>query len=400
VPGFLHIDIKYLPQMPDEAARRYLYVAIDRATRWVHLEILDNKEAATAAGFLVRVIDKAPFDVYKCLTDNGKEFTDRYCTTGERQPTGRHAFDLACAAHAIEHRLSPPRHPQTNGMVERFNGRIAEVLNTHRFDDSKDLEHTLIHYLRVYNDHIPQRALGHLTPRQAIQEWRIKRPDLFTKPDNNQAGLDSGEILAQVVLARALRPLRKVVFMGMGEPAHNLENVLAAIELLGTLGDFGHKNLVFSSVGDRRIFQRLARGPVRPALALSLHSTDPLLRQRLLPKAPAIDPAELVQLAERYARATGYPIQYQWTLLEGINDSDAELAGIVHLLAGKYAIMNLIPYNAVEGPGFRRPSGGRMAEMVRTLSRRGILTKLRNSAGQEIDGGCGQLRARVAMPVT
>ncbi len=206
--------------------------------------------------------------------------------------------------------------------------------------------------------------------------------------------LGSAEIVAQVALARARRPLRKVVFMGMGEPAHNLENVLEAIDLLGRCADIGHKNLVFSTVGDLRVFERLEQGPVRPALAISLHTTDPGLRARLLPKAPRIDPSELVERAERYARATGYPIQYQWTLLDGVNDGDAELEGIVRLLAGRYAIMNLIPYNAVEGPGFRRPSWERMTEMVRTLTRRGILTKLRNSAGQEIDGGCGQLRAR------
>jgi 23S rRNA (adenine2503-C2)-methyltransferase len=211
--------------------------------------------------------------------------------------------------------------------------------------------------------------------------------------------LDSGEILAQVVLARARRPLRKVVFMGMGEPAHNLDNVMEAIELLGTLGDLGHKNLVFSSVGDRRIFERLPQGPVRPALALSLHSTDPERRARLLPKAPTLDPAELIALAEAYARTTGYPIQYQWTLLEGINDGEEELAAIARLLAGKYAILNLIPYNPVEGGGFRRPAPERMAEMVRRLTRQGILTKLRNSAGQEIDGGCGQLRARTPPPI-
>ncbi|MEI2642169.1 MAG: hypothetical protein V9G10_07510 [Candidatus Nanopelagicales bacterium] len=62
--------------------------------------------------------------------------------------------------------------------------------------------------------------------------------------------------------------------MGMGEPAHNLDAVMEAIELLGTAGAIGHKNLVFSTVGDARVFERLAHGPVRPALALSLHTTD------------------------------------------------------------------------------------------------------------------------------
>jgi 23S rRNA (adenine2503-C2)-methyltransferase len=206
--------------------------------------------------------------------------------------------------------------------------------------------------------------------------------------------LGSAEIVAQVVLARARRAVKKVVFMGMGEPAHNLDNVLEAIDLLGTAGAIGHKNLVFSTVGDRRVFEELPRRTVKPALALSLHTTRPELRADLLPRAPRIAPAELVDLGEAYARATGYPIQYQWTLLEGVNDSDEELDGIVTLLAGKYAIMNLIPYNTVEGLGFRRPSAERAIAMARHLHEHGIVTALRNSAGQDIDGGCGQLRAR------
>ncbi|MDD5295680.1 MAG: RNA methyltransferase [Rhodocyclaceae bacterium] len=206
--------------------------------------------------------------------------------------------------------------------------------------------------------------------------------------------LGSAEIVAQVVLGRTRRPVKKVVFMGMGEPAHNMDNVLEAIHLLGTAGGIGHKNLVFSTVGDRRVFQRLPLEAVRPALALSLHSTRGELRAALMPRAPRIAPDELVALAEDYARATGYPIQYQWTLLEGVNDSDEELEGIVRLLSGKYAMMNFIPWNTIEGLGFRRPSRERAEEMARHLMRHRILAKLRDSAGQDIAGGCGQLRAR------
>jgi 23S rRNA (adenine2503-C2)-methyltransferase len=206
--------------------------------------------------------------------------------------------------------------------------------------------------------------------------------------------LGSAEIVAQVALARTRRPVKKVVFMGMGEPAHNLDNVLEAIELLGTAGNIGHKNLVFSTVGDPRVFERLPQAQVKAALALSLHTTKPELRQRLLPRAPKMTPQELVDAGERYARSTGYPIQYQWTLLEGINDGDDELEGIVRLLAGKYGVLNMIPYNTVEGLDFKRPSWERAAEIARTLHRRGVLTKLRQSAGQDVDGGCGQLRAR------
>ena len=209
--------------------------------------------------------------------------------------------------------------------------------------------------------------------------------------------LGSAEIVAQVALARTLRPVRKVVFMGMGEPAHNLDNVMEAIELLGNEGAIGHKNIVFSTVGDARVFERLLslpEGRVKPALALSLHTTKPALRAELLPRAPRIAPAELVAQGERYARATGYPIQYQWTLLAGINDGDDEVDAVVALLAGKYALMNMIPYNRVDGLDFARPSAERAAAIARALNQRGVLTKLRLSAGQDVDAGCGQLRAR------
>lgn len=216
----------------------------------------------------------------------------------------------------------------------------------------------------------------------------------MTGRDGLKRQVGSAEMVAQVVLARRRRAVRKVVFMGMGEPAHNLDAVMDAIELLAIAGGIGHKNLVFSTVGDPRVFERLPQGPVRPALALSLHTTRADLRRTLLPRAPRIDPADLVEAGERYARATGYPIQYQWTLLEGINDSDEELDGIVALLSGKYAVMNFIPFNSGDGLAFRRPSTERARAMARHLHQRGILAKLRQSAGQDVDGGCGQLRAR------
>ncbi len=189
-PGFVHVDIKYLPKMPDEPRHKYLFAAIDRSTRWVYVEIHDNKSAQTANEFLSRLIDKAPFTINKILTDNGKEFTDRFCATGERQPTGRHPFDKTCQVHNIVHRLIKPRHPQTNGMIERFNGRIAEILNTYHFDSSQTLSQTILRYVRLYNHAIPQKSLGHLSPMSAMQQWQQKTPHRFkelaynlTEPD-------------------------------------------------------------------------------------------------------------------------------------------------------------------------------------------------------------------------
>ncbi|MDP3924349.1 MAG: rRNA methyltransferase, partial [Hydrogenophaga sp.] len=131
---------------------------------------------------------------------------------------------------------------------------------------------------------------------------------------------------------------------------------------------------------------------------LSLHTTRADLRAQLLPRAPRLSPEELVQAGEVYARATDYPIQYQWTLLDGINDTEEELDGIVRLLTGKYAILNMIPYNTVPELPYQRPSWEKAAAIARRLHQRGILTKLRQSAGQDVDGGCGQLRARAEKP--
>ena len=190
-PGFVHVDVKYLPQMPDEDKRTYLFVAIDRATRWVYLERLPDKSAKTAAGFLERLLAAAPFKLHTLLTDNGKEFTDRFCATGERTPTGRHPLDRLCAEQRIEHRLTKPAHPQTNGMVERFNGRIAEVLATTRFRAGEHLDDTLQRYGALYNHHIPQRNLGHISPVQALVDWYRKQPELFVVDPSNLPGPNS-----------------------------------------------------------------------------------------------------------------------------------------------------------------------------------------------------------------
>jgi len=189
-PGFFHVDIRYLPRMPDQKSRSYLFVGIDRATRWVYLEVLSDKGAKHAQAFLKRLIAASPCTVQKVLTDNGKEFTDKYCATGKREPTGNHVFDMMCSENNIEHRLTKPRTPQTNGMVERFNGRISDVLGQTRFESIAELIDTMNKYAKVYNHHIPQKALNHTSPIDAMKKWQQTHPDLFKKKVYKQAEPD------------------------------------------------------------------------------------------------------------------------------------------------------------------------------------------------------------------
>jgi transposase InsO family protein len=190
-PGYLHMDVKYLPQMSDETSRSYLFVAIDRATRWVFVQIKKNKTAASAKAFLNALHKACPLHITKLLTDNGKEFTDRLFASRAREPSGNHEFDLLCKALGIEHRLTKPRTPQTNGMVERFNGRISDVLKTHRFDDSEDLSQTLTRYVFLYNHHLPQAALKSKSPFQSLQHWYTSHPHLFKTRPYNHRGCDT-----------------------------------------------------------------------------------------------------------------------------------------------------------------------------------------------------------------
>ena len=189
-PGFLHIDVKYLPQMADETSRRYLFVAIDRATRWVFIRIFKAKTAANARRFLRDLQRACPIHIRTILTDNGKEFTDRLFGLRKRAATGAHAFDRLCAELDIEHRLTPPMRPQTNGLVERFNGRIEDVLQSHHFRSGEDLEQTILRYVRLCNGQLPQSVLKGRTPIDALKDWQRHRPELFRNRPYNHPGCD------------------------------------------------------------------------------------------------------------------------------------------------------------------------------------------------------------------
>jgi len=189
--------------MADESSRRYLFVAIDRATRWVFISVFKAKTAANARRFLRDLERARPIRIRTILTDRaigkplvretmarGKEFTDRLFGLRKRAATGSHEFDTLCAALEIEHRLTPPKSPQTNGMVERFNGRIEEVLQSHHFRSGEQLGTTLHRYVWLYNQQLPQSALGSKSPLQAMKDWHKLKQELFRKQPYYLPGCD------------------------------------------------------------------------------------------------------------------------------------------------------------------------------------------------------------------
>jgi transposase InsO family protein len=177
--GYVHIDVKHLPAL--ERQKAYAFVAIERATRYVYLEVHPDRSANTAALFLERLLSALPIKVHTVLSDNGSEFTDRFggarWQPQGRPPTGKHPLDRVCAAHGITHKLTRPFHPQTNGMVERFNRRLAEALRAakpngrnrgkNKFDTHHERNAYLLRFVDNYN-RTRLKTLAYASPAQAL----------------------------------------------------------------------------------------------------------------------------------------------------------------------------------------------------------------------------------------
>jgi transposase-like protein len=175
--GFIHMDVKHLPAL--QRRKSYAFVAIDRATRYVYLEIHPRRDAKTAAGFLARFLAHFPHPVHTILTDNGAEFTDRFAVDMKGKPhdrpSGKHPFDCLCADNKIQHRLTRPYRPQTNGLVERFNRRLVDAIGREPkrgiarrlFLSHEDRDAFLLRFVADYN-RTRLKCLGYLAPTQAL----------------------------------------------------------------------------------------------------------------------------------------------------------------------------------------------------------------------------------------
>ncbi len=191
-PGYLHVDVTYLPKL--DGVKYYLFVAIDRATRLMYFKVYENKTAANAVSFLDECKEYFPFYLSHVLTDNGAEFTDRF-TRKKNQAGGNHQFDEACAEDKIEHRLTAPYTPKTNGMVERVNGTIKDkTLKAITYNNVIELKADLDKFLIFYNLNRRhgslKRELKVRTPFEAVQCWYRIKPEIFREsPDMFQTDL-------------------------------------------------------------------------------------------------------------------------------------------------------------------------------------------------------------------
>jgi 23S rRNA (adenine2503-C2)-methyltransferase len=209
--------------------------------------------------------------------------------------------------------------------------------------------------------------------------------------------LTAGEIVGQVLAIRADRGLPmaglNVVFMGMGEPLLNLENVRIAIDLMAEW--ISPHRITVSTVGLLPGLEEMARWERRPNLAISLHAPDDALRSRLMPVNRTYPLAELLAALRHYPLEKGRKLTFEYILIRGLNDGVEEADRLSRLLQGLRAKINLIPVNpdAVLGERMLPPSDERIEEFKERLRRRGWIATVRRRRGDDVGAACGQLRA-------
>ena len=219
--------------------------------------------------------------------------------------------------------------------------------------------------------------------------------------DGLQRNLTTGEIVEQAMLARreaeaAGGRLSNIVFMGLGEPLANFDQVVRAIRTINADWgmNIGARKITVSTVGVPKGIRKLADEGLQLNLALSLHAPDDDLRAELIPWAERITIKELIDACRYYFRQTGREITLEYTLLAGVNDTPALATKLAHFAQKVRCNVNLLRYNPVESLPYERPNANDAFNFQMRLQGLGVNAHLRKSRGRDIDAACGQLRRR------
>jgi 23S rRNA (adenine2503-C2)-methyltransferase len=216
-----------------------------------------------------------------------------------------------------------------------------------------------------------------------------------------KSSLSTERIVQQIfLLNRILAPEKKqinhIVFMGMGEPLANYNNVLKAVRILHDPECFniGARKITISTVGVPARMRQLAEEKLPLNLAISLHAPDEDLRKELIPWAEHFSLADILDAARYYFEKTGREITLEYILLSGVNDQPAHARDLAKICKTIRANVNLIRYNEVDGLPFERPKSDAVVKFQTILRKQGVNAHVRKSRGRDIDAACGQLRRK------
>lgn len=206
--------------------------------------------------------------------------------------------------------------------------------------------------------------------------------------------LTAGEIVDQVLTLQEHGGSRvtHVVFMGMGEPLLNFDNLLKAIHILNKEVGIGMRHMTVSTVGITPAIRKLRELDLQITLAISLHAPDDELRHKIVPLSTKFAFTDLIAACKDYANSTKRRITFEYLLLAGVNDSVEQALALAKVLHGIMCHVNLIPYNEVAGKAYRKPSKETIIEFRQALEQEGIEVTQRMERGQSVSAACGQLK--------
>ncbi|MDQ3622070.1 MAG: 23S rRNA (adenine(2503)-C(2))-methyltransferase RlmN [Verrucomicrobiota bacterium] len=220
--------------------------------------------------------------------------------------------------------------------------------------------------------------------------------------DGWSRNLQAGEIVEQVLRVEELggEKVNNIVFMGMGEPLANLDNLLRAIRILNSSWGvgLGARHMTISTSGLAPQIRQLAEQPLQVRLAVSLHGATDEVRERIMPVNRKYPLGVLLEACAYYVARKKQRITFEYILIEGVNDRPEDAAALVRIARRVQAKVNCIPYNAVEGLPWNRPDDRRQDVFLTILRNANVPATLRREKGHDIEAACGQLR-RQSLPV-
>ena len=216
-----------------------------------------------------------------------------------------------------------------------------------------------------------------------------------------ETNLKAEHIVSQVIHFEEILRARgehvtNLVFMGMGEPMANYDEMIRAVKILTHSRGFGlgQRHITISTIGIKSGIEKLAEENLQIGLAISLHAPTNELRKKLVPTATLNSVEEIIESGYNYFKKTGRRVTFEYALMDGVNDSPEIAHNLAKLLEGNGSHVNLIPINPTAGD-FKRPSNNRVHEFERILSSSGVNCTIRIEKGTEISAACGQLRTDI-----
>ncbi len=297
---------------------------------------------------------------------------------------------------------------------------LSKDLRRRLVSDCAPAQLQLLHVSESTRSSGTKKALLRLADGETVETVLIRDRDRITLCLSTQVGcavkcafcatgmsgyarnLNAGEIVEQALYVLAGEDLEgrspNIVYMGMGEPFRNYDATVKSIRLLMSpdgLG-IGARRITVSTVGEVKGIEQFAEEGWQVRLSISLHAANDELRSRLIPLNRKYPLDALIKAVNNYVNKTGRQVTFEWTLMNGVNDSPQDADELIKIASPLKSSVNLIPLNPVAGLPFAPPPMERCVAFRDQLAKAGVTTTLRKERGQDIDAACGQLRRRLS----